>query len=72
MKITVLEAMANRFEAGTTTRSAAYRIGFQQMLEFKIENKSFALTPYRSGTAEHDAYFAGLEHAADYLNMKGS
>lgn len=67
---TVAEAMQDRFCPSATPRSAAYRRGFEEKLRFKIENKPLEPQPYKVGTPEADAYFSGLDHAAEYFNAR--
>lgn len=64
---TVAEAMEDRFREGITPRSAAYRRAFERELSRAIEKKQRAPLPYKIGTAEADAYFAGTDHAKEYL-----
>lgn len=64
---TVADAMADRFRDGTTPRSWAYRRAFERQLRRAIEKKNAAAMPYKIGTAEADAYFAGTDHANEYL-----
>lgn len=64
---TVDDAMEDRFREGTTPRSGAYRRAFERQLRRAIEKKQDAPLPYKIGTAEADAYFAGIDHANEYL-----
>lgn len=66
-KITVAEALADRFSAGTTKRSAEYRRGFESTLKHQLEGGPLPPLPYPEGTAQADAYWSGQDDARDYL-----
>lgn len=69
-RFTVAEAMQDRFRAGTTPRSEAYRAGFEEQLRRKIEGADQKTFPYDIPSAEADAYFSGLDHAKEYLSAR--
>lgn len=53
-------AIADKVLAIGDKRSAAYRRGLVDVLAFRLEGKHIQC-PYRAGTSEFDAYFAGNE-----------
>lgn len=63
---TVKQIFAETFTncPGRTPRSAAYRRGFIECLDRKIDGRKYDL-PYKAGTAEFDAYFAGVNEACN-------
>lgn len=67
VKITVAEALADRFRDGTTPRSPEYRRGFEDMLKRKIEGVPLPPQPYPEGSVQADAYWSGWDGANDYL-----
>ena len=70
MNFTVEEAMQDRFRAGTTPRSAAYRAGFEERLRRLIDGADQTTFPFDRPTAEADAYFSGMDHAAEYCKAR--
>lgn len=70
MDFTVNEAMLDRFRASTTPRSAAYRAGFEEKLRRIIEGADQSTLPFDLGTPEADAYFSGMDHAAEYCKAR--
>lgn len=54
------------FFDGRTLRSEAYRAGVMDRLRFGLEGRSLQV-PYEPGTAEFDAFFAGVSEGADLL-----
>lgn len=54
------EAIADKVLAIGDKRSVAYRRGLVDVLAFRLEGKRI-LCPFKAGTAEFDAYFAGNE-----------
>ncbi len=67
---TVDEAMKDRFRVGTTPRSTAYRSGFEQKLRRLIEGADQIAFPFDLGTPEADAYYSGMDHAAEYCKAR--
>lgn len=67
---TVEDAMEDRFRPGTTPRSDAYHRAFENQLRCAIERNKAQPCPYKLGTANADAYFAGVDHANEYLAMR--
>lgn len=60
MKTTVDELMAKAFYPGRPRRSEAYRLGVQAKLRRDLERLAIDCQ-YREGTAEFDAFFAGID-----------
>lgn len=54
---------------GRTPRSAAYKRGYKECLKRKIEGVKFDI-PYKAGTSEFDAYFAGTEEANNAMAIE--
>lgn len=72
--LNVDEVYAARFATGSL-RSAAYKRGFRdRLVQLRDGSKIYEPWPYRQGTAESDAWFAGLEAAewhVEYLEGRG-
>jgi hypothetical protein len=49
------------FAPGRTDRSQAYKAGVLQCLRVRLDCEPYKDCPYPIGTADADAYFAGLE-----------
>lgn len=66
------EAIADKVLAIGDKRSVAYRRGLVDVLAFRLEGKRI-LCPFKAGTAEFDAYFAGNErgHVQGRLMVEG-
>ena len=58
--LTVDSLMKAAFFNGRAPRSSAYKAGTRMALEHRIERKDIEV-PYTPGTADADAYFAGIE-----------
>jgi hypothetical protein len=67
---TVDDAMSDRFSVGTTPRSQAYRRGFEAKLRRLLEGSCLPGDVYQPGTPEADAYWAGCDHAAEYVEYR--
>lgn len=70
MNFTVDEALQDRFRSGTTPRSDAYRAGFEEKLRRIIDGADQTTLPFDLGTPEADAYFSGMDHAAEYCKAR--
>jgi len=58
------ESIAAAALATGTARSAEYRAGLLAVLKFKMRGERIHC-PYKAGTAQFDAYFAGNAHGFD-------
>lgn len=58
----------NAFFPGREPRSAAYREGMLQALQRRLDGTPFPPLKYRLGTAERDAYFAGMDEGNTLAN----
>lgn len=67
---TVSDALEDRFRDGTALRSIEYRQGFEAMLRFKLEGTVAPISPYPAGSAQADAYWAGQDHAGEYVRAR--
>lgn len=56
------------FFPGREPRSAAYRQGMLQTLQRRLDGTPFPPLTYRLGTAERDAYFAGMDEGNTLAN----
>lgn len=48
------------FEPGREARSDAYKLGVLTCLRVRIDGMELVKNPYPAGTAESDAYYAGV------------
>ena len=69
---TVEDGMSDRFSVGATPRSPAYRRGFEAKLRRLLEGTFLPGDVYQPGTPEADAYWAGCDHAAEYVECRTS
>lgn len=69
---TVEEAMKDRFRESTTPRSAAYRAGFKEKLLRLVEGADQSTFPFALGSPEADAYYSGMDHAAEYCKARNN
>ena len=60
-KLTAQVVYDKAFEPGTEPRSDAYKQGVLACLRFRIDGAAWAKNPYLAGSAESDAYQAGIE-----------
>jgi len=60
MSILVDELMRGAFDRPRTPRSDAYMRGVRWLLDFRVDGQR-PLCPFKPGTAEADAFFAGRD-----------
>lgn len=59
MSVQVETLFSAAFDTPRDPRSAPYKAGVRAALTFRIDGTGFPL-PYQPGTAEDDAYYAGI------------
>ena len=59
-KLTAQAVYDKAFEPGSEPRSDAYKQGVLTCLRVRIDGVELTKNPYPAGTAESDAYFAGV------------
>lgn len=59
-KLTAQAVFDKAFKPGREPRSDAYKQGVLTCLRVRIDGKKFVSNPYPAGTAESDAYHAGV------------
>lgn len=70
-ELTAQAVFDNAFRPGRAPRSEAYKQGVLACLQVRIDGLKHANCPYAQGTAESDAYFAGVEEGRE-LSPVGS
>jgi hypothetical protein len=61
--MTAQEIFDHAFWPGRPARSDAYKLGVLTCLQVRVDGRPFARCPYAEGTAEADAYYAGVDEA---------
>ena len=70
-KMTAQQVFDTAFRAVRSPRSVAYKHGVMDCLRVRLDGVLHAACPYKEGTAEWDAYFAGVNEGRD-LSPVGS
>lgn len=65
------ELMKQAFERPRDARSAEYKAGCRALLDFKL-NQVAIDRPYEFGTAQADAFFAGMDEGHEILQRERS
>lgn len=62
---TAQQVFDRAFQPGRAPRSAAYKQGVLECLRVRLDGQQHAKCPYQEGTAEADAYFAGVSEGRE-------
>ncbi len=65
--LTAQAVFAEAFGPGRSPRSDAYRAGVIGQLRYRMEETATNDCPYKAGTAESDAFWAGVTEAWNLL-----
>jgi hypothetical protein len=63
--MTAKQVFKGMFEKARDARSNEYKQGVMAWLEYKLEKKEIDV-PYKQGTCQFDAFFAGLDEGKKY------
>lgn len=62
---TAQQVFDKAFEPGRSPRSDAYKQGVMACLRVRLDGVQHVACPYQEGTAESDAYFAGISEGRE-------
>ena len=60
-RLTAQAIFENAFHPGRAPRSAEYKRGVLACLRVRVDGMAYEACPYPEGSAQADAYFAGVE-----------
>lgn len=66
---TAQQVFDNAFRPGREPRSEAYKQGVMACLRVRLDGMQYSPCPYKAGTAESDAYFAGIDEGRELSPM---